>query len=120
MDIKCATCQEPWEDYHMIHDEPWEVWDGVEGSSSHLLVKKFLESDRSTIPKMLRDDLAEKGWKFGRSIVTILRCPCCGDAGDVGGDVELRKGLRLAAEDLMGDDVDGLISTLEDIDRFAE
>lgn len=120
MDIKCATCQEPWDHYHMLQDEPWEAWDGVDNSSSHLLVKKFLESDRSSIPKMLRGLLEARGWKFGRSIVTILRCPACGSEGEEDAGVVARKELRLVAEELLGDDVDGLISTLEDVDNYLD
>lgn len=132
MDIKCATCQEPWDHYHMLHDEAWEVWDGQEDSSSHLLIKKFLSSGMNSIPDMLREDLKVKGWAFGQTIVCILECPCCASNGaepDRASDVEdpkdpedvaLRKELRLEAEELLGGDLDGLISTLTTIDMFAE
>jgi len=132
MDITCATCQEPWEHHHMLQDEVWETWDGVDDSSSHLLIKKFLEGPKTSIPPMLRDDLKARGWVFGRTIVCILECCACAsnaaetdrlsDDGPVEDpeDVATRKSLRLEAEELMGDDLDGLISTLRSIDLFAE
>ena len=132
MDVYCATCQEPWDHHHMLQDEPWEIWDGVDDSSSHLLIKKFLDGSKTSIPEMMREDLAEKGWIFGRTIVCILACSCCAsnacepdrlsdaEPPDDAKNVALRKKLRLEAEELMGDDLDGLISTLTSIDRFAE
>ena len=102
----------------MLHDAAWEVWDGGEDSSSHLLIKKFLAGPKTSIPKMLRDDLANEGWKFGRTVVCILECPCCETAAE--GDVELRKNLRLELEELLGDDLDGIISQMTSVDMFAE
>lgn len=123
MDVYCATCQEPWDHHHMLHDEPWEAWDGIDDSSSHLLIKKFAEGPKTSIPKMLREDLEQKGWKFGKNIVTILECVCCASnagEGEPKDKVQLRKELRLEAESLLGDDLDGLISTLNTVDRYAE
>jgi len=123
MDIKCATCQEPWDHHHLLHDLVWDIWDGTDDSSSHLLIKKFLESDKTSMPKMLRDDLAEHGWKFGKSIVCVLECGCCASNAGDGEDkdeVATRKHLRLEAESLLGRDLDGLISTLNTVDQYAE
>lgn len=138
MDVYCATCNEPWEHYHLLNDLVWDAWDGVDDSSSHLLIKKFLRGPKTSIPEMLRKDLEGQGWKFGRTIVCVLECCCCASnacepdrlsdeepAEDHEGflnmpNVKLRKELRLEAEQLMGDDLDGLISTLTTIDHFAE
>ena len=123
MDVFCATCQEPWDHHHLLHDLPDEVWDGDDDSSSDLLRKKFAASTKTTIPPMLREDLKEHGWVFGRTIVCILECGCCASNAGEGEDkekVQERKDLRLEAEALMGDDLDGLISTLTTVDRFAE
>ena len=123
MDIKCATCQEPWDHHHLLHDLVWDIWDGTDDSSSHLLIKKFLESDKTRMPKMLRDDLSEHGWKFGKSIVCVLECSCCASnagEGEDEDDVATRKHLRLEAESLLGGDLDGLISTLNTVDQYAE
>ena len=132
MDVTCATCQEPWDHHHLLQDMVWDVWDGVDDSSSHLLIKKFLEGPKTSIPPMLRADLKERGWVFGKTVVCILECCCCAsnaaepDRLDDEGDPEeldavmTRKQLRLEAEALLGDDLDGLISTMTSIDRFAE
>ena len=123
MDIKCATCQEPWDTHHMLEDEVWEVWDGEEDSSSHLLIKKFLEGPKTSIPAMLREDLKDKGWVFGRTVVCILECACCGsNAGDAEDTelVKMRKELRILAEELMGNDLGGIISSMASADHFAE
>ncbi len=128
MDVYCATCQEPWDHHHMLHDIAWDVWDGSEDSSSHLLVRKFLEGPKASIPKLLREDLKESyGWVFGRTVVCILRCACCeaqeGDPDFEADDPEIieeRKQLRLQYEELLGDDLDGIISQMTSIDRFME
>lgn len=123
MDVSCATCQEPWDHHHMLHDEPWETWDGIENSSSYLLAKKFEAGPKTSIPKLLREDLKARGWVFGTTVVCILECPCCAANAGEGEDKELvglRKELRLEAESLMGDDLDGTISTLSGIDRYAQ
>ena len=39
---------------------------------------------------------------------------------DPGGDVSLRKQLRLELEELLGDDLDGIITQMTSIDTFAE
>lgn len=122
MDIKCATCTEPWDHHHLLQDLAGETWDGVEDSSSHLLIRKFAESDKTSIPKLLREDLELEGWKFGKTIVCILECNACShytekDDKDL---ITIRKDLRLEAEQMLGDDLDGLISTLQNIDIYAE
>jgi hypothetical protein len=101
----------------MLHDEPWETWDGEDNSSSHLIVKKFIDSDKTSIPKFLREDLGERGWKFGHTIVCVLECCCC--SGDRPG-AEDRKKFWLEAESLMAGDLDATISTLSSMRNYAE
>jgi len=122
MDMKCATCQEPWEHHHLLHELPGEIWDGEDGSESEKVIEKFKSSDKTDIPKELRAGLEEQGWKFGRTIVCVLECCCC--ASNVGDaepeeDVQLRIDLRMEAEAMLGRDLDGLISTLQTIDMYA-
>lgn len=131
MDVTCATCQEPWDHHHLLQDMVWDVWDGVDDSSSHLLIKKFLKGPKTGIPPMLRDDLKEHGWEFGRTVVCVLACSCCAsNAAEPdrlddteppidADDVATRKRLRLEAEELLGDDLDGIISTLTTVDLFV-
>lgn len=121
MDVKCATCQEPWEAYHLLHELPSEIWDG-DNTPTDLLIKKFKQSSKSSIPEQMREDLADQGWKFGKTIVCVLECCCCSDYDELDDQdlIEIRKQLRLEAEELLGDDLDGLISTLSGIDIYAE
>lgn len=121
MDITCATCREPWDSYHMRHDAIWEVWDGGEGSESHELCKGFLADPRRSLTPPVRAALEDDGWKFGATIFTILRCPCCDANEDHNGTpnaekVAHRKEAYLMLEESLGDDHDGLISTLNDFD----
>ena len=122
MDMKCATCQEPWEHQWLLLELPFDIWDGEEGSKSHKVVRRFELGAKVKIPDELREGLSDNGWKFGRTIVAVLECCCC--AGKVGEgesdeDVTRRKELRLEAEELLGEDLDGLISTLSSIDMYA-
>jgi len=123
MDIKCATCQEPWDHHHLLHDMPQEIWDGVEDSSSQMLIDHFEKSDKTKIPPLLRQDLEDLGWKFGRTVICVLECGCCASNAGEGEDPEevaVRKNLRLELEEMLGDDLDGIISEMETVDRFAE
>jgi len=122
MDIKCAKCQEPWDHHHLLADLPQEMWDGVEGSYSMRVVDKFKESPKTSIPKPMREALGEEGWKFGKTIVCILECCCCSEYATLDSQelIGTRQDLRLEAEATLGDDLDGLISTLTSVDMYAE
>ena len=122
MDMKCATCQEPWEHHHLLQDLPFEIWDGVGDSDTHKIILDFKASSKNKIPEEMREGLAEEGWEFGRTIVCVLKCCCCGDnlgSSPVDDEAETRRELRLEAEQLLGDDLDGLISTLSSVDMYA-
>jgi len=122
MDIKCATCQEPWEHHHLLRELPWEIWDGDEGSEYYEMIKAFLESDKTEIPDEMRAALEDEGWKFGRTIVCVLECACCASnagEGEPKDAVKIRKDLRTEAEELLGSDLDGIISALSSIDMYA-
>lgn len=112
MDIWCAKCSEPWDHHHLLHELPYEVWDGVEESSSWMIAERFKNGDKSSIPKLLRQDLAAEGWKFGKTIVCVLECNCCPHDNEDPEGVLMRQEAYLMAEDLMAGDLDGTISTL--------
>lgn len=113
MDIYCATCQEPWESFHMLSDAVWDIWDGWDDSSSHLLVKRFLADPKKGLGPMLREDMADKGWVFGKTVICILECPCChGQTDEDPEGVKARKEAMLEVEELMAGDLDGIISSL--------
>ena len=86
MDVHCCNCGEPWDQYHLRHE--------------------------------LRDigpeELAAEGWKFGSSRLVVLRCPCCPEDGHRLLDAEERAAITQELATLLGDDEDGLASTLED------
>jgi len=122
MDMTCATCQEPWDHHHLLHDLPWDIWDGEDGSDSHKTVLDFKSGPKTSIPKEMRSGLEDEGWEFGRTIVAVLKCCCCGDnlgCEPADEDAGIRRELRLEAEQILGDDLDGLISTLSSVDNFV-
>ena len=95
MDVYCATCKEPWEVAHMLQEAPFDAWDGMEGSVSHVLIHRFLSGktkDRR-LPSELRDMLKEHGWVFAdRHPVAILECSACGGCHAEGnGEIQKRK-----------------------------
>ena len=124
MDIYCATCREPWDHHHMREDEIWETWDGCDDSETHERAKAFIADPLRTLTPELREAFDERGWKFGATIFTILRCSCC-DANEADNgppdkdEVEQRKAGMLLVEEGLGDDHDGLISTLNDFEYLG-
>lgn len=109
-DVTCARCREPWDTYHLRHDEPFEVipyhenwkqdvraWDG--------------KLDSLLAGKPARERFEERGWSFGFSLYDIRRCPCC-PSGAEPADDEARDLLV----SMFGDDDDGLAAALEDME----
>ncbi|HLP69726.1 MAG TPA: hypothetical protein VK181_19605 [Rhizobium sp.] len=110
MDVTCANCGEPYDTYHMRHDEPYE-WDFSEAERKRFLATGKFEG---------KDDPALKaaeasGWKFaGQTTMAILHCPACKSQTPLRDAIE-RKQMAAIAADLMGDDADGIASMLEDM-----
>lgn len=108
-DVYCATCREPWDTYHLIHDLIHEV----EGDPA--AARKWVAENKGMLPQGgVRESLALMGWEFGRTMVNVLKCPSCESKitathPDVG--VSLA---REALEDILGPDVDGLTNALQD------
>lgn len=113
MDVTCV-CGEPWDSYHMQHDEIWET-DLPESIKKH--VSK--EGTKLNFPGV-REAFARNGWKFaGNSVLAILRCPCCPKSEDSDNpNAKTRTDARRVLADLLGDDEDGLASMLEDADMM--
>lgn len=88
MDVHCCNCGEPWDQYH-------------------------LRQDLADVP---RRALIAEGWKFGSSRLVVLHCPCCRRNGNRLLDADQRAAITQELADLLGDDEDGLASTLEDFD----
>ena len=87
MDVHCCNCGEPWDQYHLRH----ELTDPPE-------------------------DLAAEGWRFGSSRLVIFHCPCCPKDDYRLSDADERAAIVQELADMLGDDEDGLASTLEDCD----
>ena len=110
MDVKCTKCSEPWDWYHIRHDALYET------SITEIEAKNW---DGKLTPR-IRDFFAEEGWEFGSSPYVIFRCPCCKNTV-LKDRVEANKAferaeLSQAIADVLGDDEDGIISELADLD----
>lgn len=115
MDVYCAKCLEPWDHYHMRNDEPFEIWDGIDGSESCQMAHQFVES--GVLTKEMRKALGTLGWKFGDTVYAILECACCGPNAKDNGEgspkeIRERQESRKLIESLMPGDIDGIISEL--------
>ena len=108
MDIECPNCGEPWDTYHLRHDEAQE-W----GLSKPEL-KEFLDAGRVSGAK---DDpvltaAQACGWEFAsESVLSFVKCPCCKRRSVLGDAIERRKAVEVLASALDGDD-DALASEL--------
>lgn len=109
-DVTCARCHEPWDTYHMRHDEPFELIPYDENTKA--IIRAWdgkLDSPLAGIKA--RDRFADRGWAFGTSLYDIRRCPCC-PRGAKPAEDETRDTLV----GMLGDDEDGIASMLEDLD----
>jgi hypothetical protein len=86
MDVHCCNCGEPWDQYYLRHELAGET----------------------------TAELTADGWQFGKSRLAVLLCPCCPKDGQALPDAPDRKQTVQELAELLGDDEDGLASTLED------
>lgn len=100
MDTHCSNCREPWDYYHLLHDEIYET------DLSDFSKKRF----NGNLDQEYRDAFQKLGWRFGSSILNIRHCPCCKD------DTVTCDPLKDVLDDVMGDDLDAMICTHEDYD----
>ena len=120
-DVYCANCREPWDTYHLRHDEIWET------GLPEIMIKGWNGSLKGSENAMVRHAFEDLGWKFAGSIYAILRCPSCKShekwkreygIEDTESD-RINRGIREAATatlaELLGDDEDGLACELEDL-----
>ncbi len=101
-DVYCKKCGEPWDTYHLRHDEVWET--GLRDT----LCKVF----PGKLTPMYRKAFESIGWRFGHSIFNIYQCPCCKDK-----DIQLEEteDLELVVEQVLGDDLDAIQIEIEDL-----
>lgn len=107
MDVPCLHCGEPWDSYHLKHDEIHET--DLSPEERKAFDGKLNEPYLSALEAL--------GWQFCGSIYSVLRCPCCKKhGGPAGGDeaYALRAAQARVATDMFGDDEDGLIIALND------
>ena len=147
MDVTCAYCGEPWDTYHLRHDEVHETPAGerwmdykldCEDHEKELLklspamrkgfkgpAEPDIEKWEGKLTDFWREEFAKGGWKFGTTVTVVLRCPACKEK-----ETPLRDKLeqedrearrRIIGELLEGDD-DGIDAELEDLaikERFG-
>lgn len=106
MDVHCTTCGEPWDTYHLQHDAIHETGLLPEQAKAweQLPAKKRLSD-------YFRKEFAAVGYEFGPSILILLRCPCCPKGAKPDSE---KAAIKTELANLLGDDEDGLASTLED------
>jgi hypothetical protein len=72
MDVHCTTCGEPWDTYHLWHDAIGET--GL--SETEITTWEKLPPAEKLTPKW-REAFRAAGYVFGRSVITVIRCPVC-------------------------------------------
>lgn len=106
MDVNCSTCKEPWDVDHLWFDAIFET----EISDKEAEAWRDLPRTQK-LSKRYREIFKNAGWEFGRTVINVIRCPCCPkDAQPDQDRVEIKSTL----EDVLGDDEDGLAVTFED------
>ncbi len=106
-DIICPGCGEPWEVYHMRHDEPRE-WGLSDENEEALLETGTFRGENDPAKKAAES----AGWKFyGNSLYGFLQCPCCCKHPPLP-DAETRKSKVIIVADMAGDDHDFLASEI--------
>lgn len=106
MDVRCTTCGEPWDVYHLWHDAIHET--GLTGEQIEIW-KSLPRSEK--LNDCYRKEFRAAGWVFGRSLVNVVMCPGCPKGATP--DPE-RLQTKAALEELLAEDEDGLASTFED------
>jgi hypothetical protein len=106
MDVHCTTCGEPWDVYHLWHeaiyetglnDEQVKIWESLPHAEK--------------LNDCYRKQFRASRWEFGRSVINVIRCPCCPKNAKLNAE---RLHTKAALEDLFGEDEDGLAATFED------
>ena len=83
-DVRCLNCGEPWDAYELRHGDT-------------------------------REALEDEGFVFGKSVLLVKRCPCCPKETPLRDSIRRQKRMEAEiAEELLGDDEDGLQSLLEE------
>ena len=106
MDVHCSTCGEPWDVRHLRHDAIFETdLDPAKAEAWTQLPAKLRLAPR------YREKFEAAGYQFGASFLDVIHCPACPKGAQP--DPE-KAAVKAELVQLMGDDEDGLASTLED------
>ena len=106
MDVRCTTCGEPWDTFHLWHDAIFET--GISHEESEAW--QSLPHARKLTDRY-REKFRAAGYEFGQSVINVIRCPAC--PKDAKPDPD-RLQTKAALEQMLGDDEDGLAATFED------
>jgi hypothetical protein len=105
MDVHCTTCGEPWDVFHIRHDAIFET------NLSHDEAKAWTElSPNVKLLERYREKFKAVGYEFSGSILNVMRCPAC--PKDAKPDPD-RAAMKAGIVELLGDDEDGLVATME-------
>ena len=93
----------------MRHDAIWETD----------LPDKVKKDWDGKLTPMIEAAFERDGWKFiGHNVYAICRCPACKDKPETK-ESKNRTAMRQALVEVLGDDPDGLISELNDLDSMG-
>lgn len=106
MDVHCSTCNEPWDTHHLWHDAIFETELSLEEAKAWRTLPQAQK-----LSGQYRKVFRAAGWEFGRSVINVVRCPCCPEGAKPCAE---RMETKALLESLLGGDEDGLAATFED------
>lgn len=127
MDMNCRKCREPWDWWH-VRDTVLELQplymkiqmhggyikeDGADGP--YEILPTFVLMGRNQ-KRSLKEMQRLADWQFGPGPY-ILQCPACiGTKVKLTEKQEFRSEVESAMADVLGDDIDGMMAEMEDLD----
>lgn len=106
MDVRCSTCGEPWDTYHLWQDAIFDTGLTIEEAEAWLQLP-----GEQRLSERYRAEFRAALWEFGQSVINVTHCPCCPPDAQPNPD---RVATKAALERLMAGDEDGLAATYED------
>ena len=101
-DILCQSCDEPWDGHHLRYDAIFET----------NLPEESCRTWDGRLTPSIRRELEQAGYRFGNTIASLRACPSCPVERSPSKAGRQRADLANAAESVLGDDLDALISEL--------
>ncbi|SRR5579883_1026162 len=106
MDVHCSTCNEPWDTYHLWQDAVFDTGLSPEEAREWLSLPAG-----KRLSERYRKEFRAAGWEFGKSVINVVRCPCCPTGARPDPEKVETKALL---ESLLAGDEDGLAAKFED------